>query len=153
MADLTADAPLRFRYPNNILTEMWPLDNSTAQTIYKGQPVILDVSVDTTKIRGFVDATVVAITDIFVGIALAKAEIETTDVEGTIEVEVLTHGEVGFKSAVFTDADVGDMVYMSDSGTLSATSLANPAIGKLRRVVDGYAYVTINPDGGPTICA
>jgi hypothetical protein len=152
MADLTADAPLRFRYPNNILTEMWPLDNSTAQVIYKGQPVILDVSVDTTKIRGFVDATVVAITDVFVGIALGRAEIATDDVEGTIEVEVLTHGEVGFKSSVFTDADVGDTVYMSDSGTLSATSLANPVIGVLRRVVDGYAYVMINPDGGPTIC-
>lgn len=152
MADLTANASVRFRYPQLAKREVWTLDNSTAQTIYKGQPMILDVSVDTVYARGYVDATAVAIADVFLGIAASGAAIATTDAEGDVEIEIIISGEVGFKSTVFTDADVGKTVYMSDSGTLSVTSLANPQIGKLVRVADGYAYVQINPTGGPTIC-
>ena len=153
MANLTADASLRFRFPDQIKTEHWALDTSTAQTIFKGQPMIIDQDVDTVNLRGFVDATVVAPTDIFVGIALHGLAVLISAIEANNEVEVLTHGEIGFKSAVFTDADAGDPVYMSDSGTLSATAADNPAIGQLTRVADGYAYVTINPLGGPTVCA
>jgi hypothetical protein len=57
---------------------------------------------------------------------------------------------VGFPGSVFTDADVGDTMYMSDSGTLSATAADNPQIGKLVRVVGGYQYVRLS---SPTICA
>ena len=68
MADLTKNAPLRF-WNQEVYTEKWVLDNSAAQSIYKGQPMIMDLSEDTVYLRGFVDATVVAATDIFVGIA------------------------------------------------------------------------------------
>lgn len=68
MADLTANASLRTM--GESYTEEWVLDNSAAQTVYKGQPMIIDQSEDTVYLRGFVDATVVAATDIFVGIAL-----------------------------------------------------------------------------------
>jgi len=150
MADLTANAPIRIMGEG--YTEEWVLDNSTAQIVYKGQPCIIDQSADTVYLRGFVDALVVAATDIFVGIAaegpvaVAAAGVETANkvkvwVEPTI---------VGFKSAVYTDADVGDTVYMSDSGTLSATPDDNPMIGKLVRVLDGYAYVRLS---SPTVCA
>jgi len=77
--------------------------------------------------------------------------VATTDTETDNEIEIYTWPSiVGFQSAVFTDADVGDTVYMSDSGTLSATPDDNPQIGKLHRVVDGYAYVQIV---SPQICA
>ena len=79
MADLTADAYLKIW--GEATTDKWVLDNSAAQTIYKGQPMIIDVSADTVYIRGFVDATVVASTDIFIGIAAEGATVATADTE------------------------------------------------------------------------
>ena len=127
MADLTADAPLRFW--GEAHTESWVLDNSAAQTIYKGQPMIMDLSEDTVYPRGFVDAT-------------------DTEINNSIDIYVYPT-IIGFKSTVFTDADVGDTVYMSDSATLSATAADNPMLGKLHRVRDGFAYVQLST---PTIC-
>lgn len=148
MADLTADAPLRFW--GEAHTETWVLDNSAAQTVYKGQPMIIDQSEDTVYLRGFVDATVVAATDIFVGIAAEGKVVATTDTEVNNYIDVYVYPTIiGFKSTVFTDADVGDTVYMSDSGTLSATAADNPMLGKLHRVRDGFAYVQLST---PTIC-
>jgi len=148
MADLTADAPLRFW--GQAYSEKWVLDNSAAQTIYKGQPMIIDQSADTVYVRGFLDATVVAATDIFIGIAAEGATVATTDTETDNEIEIYTYPTIiGFKSTVYTDADVGDTVYMSDSSTLSATAADNPMLGKLHRVQDGFAYVQLS---SPTVC-
>jgi len=149
MADLTKDASLRF-FNNQIFSETWVLDNSAAQTIYRGQPMIMDLSEDTVYPRGFLDATTVDAADIFIGIAAEGKVVATADTEADNEIEVYTEPTViGFKSSVFTDADVGDPVYMSDSGTLSATVGDNPVLGKLHRVVDGYAYVRLE---SPKIC-
>lgn len=148
MADLTKDAPLRIW--GKPVTEKWALDSSAAQTVYKGQPMIIDQSEDTVNLRGFVDATTVAATDIFVGIAAEGAVVEAGDAE-TKEIEVYVEPTVvGFAGSVFTNADVGDTVYMSDSGLLSATAADNPMIGKLVRVKDGFQYVRLS---SPTICA
>jgi hypothetical protein len=148
MADLTRDAPLRFW--GEVASEKWVLDNSVAQTIYKGHPMIMDLSADTVYPRGFLDATVVDAADIFIGIAAEGKAVATADTETDNEIEIITWPTiVGFKSAVYTDADVGDTVYMSDSATLSATAADNPQIGKLHRVVDGYAYIQIV---SPQIC-
>lgn len=145
MADLTANASIRIRFPNLTKIEKWVLDNSVAQKIYKGQAMILDVSVDTLYVRGYVDATVVTTSDIFIGIANEPITVATTDNEVDNEVEIMVEGEVGFKSAVFTDASVGLGVYMTDSGTLAgvASAATNPYIGTLARVVDGYCYVKL----------
>lgn len=153
MADLTNDTAYRQRRPTLTKTEVWGVDTSTAQTIYKGQPVFLDVSVDTTHVRGFSSADTLAATDVTVGIAEAGLVVAAGDTEDTqdTELSVITSGEVGFVSAVFTDADVGKTVYMSDSGTLTATGTGNLVVGVLVRVIDGYAYVQVNPNGGPTI--
>lgn len=148
MADLSADAPLRFW--GQAYSEKWVLDNSAAQTIYKGHPMIIDQSEDTVYVRGFLDATVVAATDIFIGIAAEGATVATTDTETDNEIEIYTYPTIiGFKSTVYTDADVGDTVYMSDSATLSATAGDNPMLGKLHRVQDGFAYVQLS---SPTVC-
>jgi hypothetical protein len=152
MADLTAAAPLRFHNLEQCHIRQWVLDTSAAQSVYRGQPIIIDQSEDTVYVRGFVTATVVATTDIFVGIALENKSVLIGATEST-KIEVLMHGLVGFKSTVYTDADVGDTVYMSDSATLSATNSQNPMLGALAFVEDGYAYVMINPTGAPTICA
>lgn len=142
MADLTANAPLRFL--GEAKSEKFVLDNSAVQSIYTGQPMIIDQSEDTVYPRGFVDATTVAATDIFVGIAAEEKAVATTDDETDNEIEIYTYPTIiGFKSSVYTDADIGDTVYMSDSGTLSATAADNPEIGKLHRVLNGYAYVQL----------
>lgn len=142
MADLTADAQIRFLGEGK--TERFFLDTSVAQTIYKGQPLIIDQSEDTVNATGFVDATVVAVTDVFLGIAaegktVALAAPETTEIEVYVWPSI-----VGFKSTVFTNADLGKAVTMSDSGTLSVTTLANPPIGTLFKVEDGYCYVALD---------
>ncbi len=150
MADLTINAPLRSRSTRKEYTDTWVLDNSAVQTIFTGHPMILDTTADTIYIRGFLDATVVEATDIFIGIAKEPKTVATADTETDNKIQVYIDGTVlGFKSAVFTDADVGDTVYMSDSATLSATAADNPQIGKLERVEDGYAYVQLVT---PQIC-
>lgn len=148
MADLTAAAPLRFK--GELVRERWVLDNSAATHPYKGGPMILDISEDTVYVRAFVDATTVAADDIFIGIALEEVSVATTDTETDNEINIAVEPSViGFKSTVYTDADVGDTVYMSDSATLSSTAADNPMIGKLIRVEDGYAFVRLS---SPTVC-
>lgn len=148
MADLTANAPLRFKGESK--DQRWVMDNSASQDVYKGTPMILDVGTDTVYVRGFLDATTVAATDIFIGIALERKEVATGDTETDNEINIAGLDTiVGFQSTVYTDADVGDTVYMSDSGTLSATAADNPQLGKLIRVEDGYAYVQLT---APQIC-
>lgn len=150
MADLTSNAPLRFL--GEATTEKFKIDTTAARTFYKGQPVIIDQDVDATgNVVQFVDAVVVAATDVFMGIAAEEKSVlinaaETTEVECYVEPTV-----IGFKSAVFTaGADYGKTVYMSDSGTLSVTAADNPQIGTLNLVADGYAYVQLR---SPIICA
>ena len=149
MADLTANAPLRIL--GEIYTEKFPVDTAAARTWYKGQPFIVDQDVDATgNVVQYVDAVVVAATDVFMGIAAAGGSVasgaaETTEVELYVEPTI-----VGFKSTVFTDgADLGKTVYMSDSGVLSTTAADNPQIGKLHTVKDGYAFVQL---ASPQIC-
>ena len=148
MADLTANAPLRIL--GEAHTEEWVLDNSSAQTVYKGHPMIIDQSADTVYLTAWNDSEVAA-TDIFIGIAAeGPVAVATTDTETDNTIKVYTWPTIlGFKSSVYTDADVGDTVYMSDSGTLSATSADNPQIGKLHRVLNGYAYVQL---ASPQVC-
>lgn len=148
MANLSRDNSLRIW--GEAHTEEWVLDNSAAQTIYKGQPMILDISEDTVYLRGFVDATVVAADDIFIGIAAEGATVATTDTETDNKINVYVYPTIiGIPGSTFTDADVGDTMYMSDSATLSATAADNPMLGKLHRVQDGYQYVQLVT---PAIC-
>jgi len=132
-------------------TERWVVNNSAAATVYKGQPMIMDLTADTVYPTPYVDALTVAADDIFIGIAAeGPLAIATTDTETDNVLEIWVGPTiVGFASSVYTDADVGDTVYMSDSATLSATAADNPQIGKLRRVLDGYAYVELVT---PQIC-
>ena len=147
MADLVRDAaPLRFRNDQHRIEE-WTLDNSAAQTVFRGQPMILDKSADTKYARAWLAATtLVTATDVFLGIAMEGKVVMTTDVETNNVIEVVTYGEVGIKTSVFTDADVGKTISFTDSATLAAAaeSASQLAIGKLNAVEDGYAYIQLN---------
>ena len=141
MADLTMDAAIRIKGEGK--TERFFIDTSSAFTIYKGQPVVIDQNVDAVNVRGFVDGLTMTSTDVCVGIA-AEGKTVVSGAAETTDVQVYTSPSiVGFKSAVYTNADLGATVYMSDSGTLSATPTANAQIGKLFKVEDGYCYVLL----------
>jgi len=145
MADLTANASLRIWDSRKVFTETWVLDNSITQNVFKGHAVYLDTTADTVYVTGFLTAQTCETTDIFIGIAAEGPKaVATSDTETANKIEVYVNKTIlGFKSAVYTDADVGDQVYMSDSATLSATASENVELGKLHRVVDGYAYVQL----------
>lgn len=149
MADLTTDAYLKIW--GEAYTDEWVMDNSASQNVFKGTPMIIDIGTDTVYVRGFLDATTVVATDIFIGIAAEAQTVATTDTETDNVIQMYVQPTiVGFPGSVFTDADVGDSVRMSDSATLSATVGDNPEIGKLVRVKDGFQYVRLV---SPYICA
>ena len=134
------------RRPATLFTERFNVDTSVARTIYRGQPVILDKSVDTVNIVGWVAAvTLVTAVDVFIGIANENITVAAGDLEVTKEIDVITDGEVGFQSAAFTDADVGKTVVFTDSGTLAVGtgSATQCTAGKIARVANGYVYVQL----------
>ena len=99
MADLTADAPLRFWDTSRIHSETWVVDNSIAQTVFKGHAMYLDTSADTLYLTAFLDAQTVTSTDIFIGIAAEGVVVATADTETDNEIEVYVDGTIiGFKS-------------------------------------------------------
>ena len=143
MSDLTANAPLRFK--GTIVSERWFLDTSGAQTLYRGQPMMIDANVDTENARGYTDSVTVAPTDVILGIAAEGKVVASGDAE-TTEIEVYVAPTwVGFKSTVFsTNDDLGKTVYMDGSATLADMVYAdNPEIGILRKIEDGYCYVEL----------
>lgn len=147
MADLTYDANLRFLGETS--TEKWQLDTLAAFTVYKGQPLMLVVGTDEDHAVPFVTALVVDPLDICLGIA-AEQKTVVAGAPETTEIEVYVWPSIiGFKSAVFTDVDLGKPVYMEDSGTLSSTIADNANLGTLFKVEDGYAYVKLET---PKLC-
>jgi hypothetical protein len=140
MADLTADASLRIL--GDSYTEKFLIDTSLAQTIFKGCAVMIDQNVDTTHVRTEAGMTSVD-GDVCVGVAAEKVTVALNDAETSYVECYVGPTIVGFKSAVFTEADLGKTVYTSETGVLTATNGAYPSIGKLFRVRDGYAFVLL----------
>ncbi len=154
MAELTQDAPLRILGPAH--TENHHCDSAGAQTIYKGAGVVIDANVDTVNVHT-ANALTLVDGDVFMGVAAEKHVTvlgdSETDAASLVELYV-GPTIVGFKSSVFTDADLGKAVGMSDTGTLVAygagvfnpasTGGAYPRIGRLHRVQDGYAFVELD---------
>lgn len=149
MADLSNDAPLRIL--GESYTQRFILDTSGAQTVYKGEPMVIDASVDTVNARAQDSGTALADADVFLGIAAEGKSVASGASEAAPGAEIEVYVEptiVGFKSAVFTDADLGKTVYMSDTATLSAANGTYAQIGKLNKVQDGYAFVALQ---SPTV--
>jgi len=140
MANLTQDANLRVL--GEAYTHKWVMDTSGAQTIYRGAGVVIDANTDTVYVHTAADLTLVD-GDVCVGIAAEQKTVASGDPETTL-VECYTWPTIlGFKSTVFTDADLGKAVYMSDTATLTASNGAYPEIGKLFKVKDGFAFVRL----------
>ena len=148
MADLSADAPLRFRSDDALFVEKWVCDNSANATWYRGTPAILDASEDTVYVRPYSSSVTLANGDAGVGICLQAKTVLTTDTEVDNVIEVAGPGSiVGFKSTAVTNADVGKAVGLTGSATLGAVVIVGLAtacpLGYLLRCEDGYAYVRL----------
>lgn len=140
MTALSADANLT--HLGELHLEKFFCDTSGSWTAYKGGGIIIDQSVDTLLAHTAESITAVD-GDVFLGIAWEKKVIVSGDPE-TTEIDVAVEPSiVGFKSTVLTSADLGKPVYMSDTGTLSASNGAYPRIGNLFKVQDGRCYVQL----------
>lgn len=149
MAALTGPAPLRIF--GTAYTRKLILNTSAAQICYKGEPLYINQSLDSVNVTGHKTTTApeaVAATDAFVGIAAENKTVALGDPETVKDSGIEAYVEptiLGFKSAVFTNADIGLGVYMPDSATLAGVaSVADcPYIGILQFVENGYAYVKL----------
>ena len=140
MTNLSADAPLRFKGESK--SEIFTLDTSSTQILYKGVGVIIDQSIDTLLAHTAASITCVD-GDVFLGIAAEGKTVLAGEAERT-EIQVYVSPTiVGFKSTVAVNADLGKAVYMSDTGTLSLSNGAYPQIGKVFKVEDGYVFVEL----------
>ncbi len=145
MTAVTADVNLRvFGVP---VVKKFIMDSSIAQAWFRGEPLIIDQSADTTNVTPVHDVTHphITATDVFVGIAaeggsnvISCPEDLAHGVEAYIEGTI-----VGFKSSVYTtNADVGKTLYW-ESGALSQEGTDTPPIGKFMWAEGGYVYVKL----------
>ena len=146
----SANQPLRFWKDTQNLDSI-VLDNSSAQTIYRGHALILDQNVDAIYAVLFDSNVTLATGDVILGIAWEPFTVLAADTETDNVIKYATWGSIpGFlmsQFGTFTDADMGDVVYLSDSGTLTVTAGSNLKIGVIHKVEDGYVYVRLTtPD-------
>jgi len=147
MTALSKDASLRIKGVAH--TEIFTLNSSAAQTIYKGQPIVLG-ALDTVNGHRFVAAADPTFNndDVFIGIAAEGKTVVAGSVEAKQTIELYVGPTIlGFKSTVFTTlSQLGLGVYMTDSGTLAlvAGAAGVPWIGSLWMIEDGYCYVKLS---------
>lgn len=147
MADISRDQSLRIFAGRSPLVETIVLDNSVAQTLFRGVAVILDANVDANFGRIFDSGVTLASGDTFLGIAAEGKVVLTTDTEGDNKITFFGHDAIlGFlmsQFGTFTNANLGEDIHLSDSGTLTTTLGTNLKIGVVHAIEDGYVYVRL----------
>jgi hypothetical protein len=153
MADLTANKQRPVRLPPGGL-EMRKVKlagytnfggGNTAHTVYKGSPVISDVSDTDGYARATAAALAVVATDVFLGIAAERQDVTSSDLaDGSKELTVYTNGVWGFPVNGLAITDLGATIFATDSDLPQAASAGKIAIGKLVDVDTVYAWVDIS---------
>lgn len=148
MTNLSADAYIKLS--GEAKTETFFIDTAIAKTIYKGQPIVLFKSAgDIVNVVGWIGGGTydLGATDIFLGIAAEQKSVLLGAAETTEIAVYVSPTIVGFKDAspVFTNADIGKAVCMSDSAVLvGIAGVANcPQIGVVWRHEDDFTYVKL----------
>lgn len=145
MANISQDTPLRFK--GEVKTENFILDTLAAQIVYRGVGLVIDQNVDA-EYAHIANLALVS-GDVFLGIAAHGKSVQAGDPERaeSAGVEVIVEPSiVGFKMSnygTFTNTNVGTVICMSDTGTLTATPGAYPRIGKIFKIEDGYVFVQL----------
>lgn len=120
-------------------------DSSTAQTIYKGHPLIIDASADTVHVRAWNSGDAFDRTlDIFVGLAAEGAVISQGSSEAANTLNAWT-GVISIPNDQgWTDSTIGLDVWMPDSGTFELSRTAGALfIGKIYSIAVDDADVFI----------
>lgn len=123
---------------------------TTEYTVYKGAPMMLDVS----DVDGYAQPMLAAITaasgDVFLGIAAEKKVISSSETaDGTLDI-LVENGLIGFPVGSLAVTDIGAPAYMSDSNTVTTTSTNALWIGTIIDVDDTYVWVDTRHAAGRT---
>lgn len=120
---------------------------NTAQTLYKGGLVAMDVS----DVDGYVQTvpgTAVA-ADIFAGIAAHQAKTDSSlTADGAVDISVFVNGVWGFAVGSLTVADIGANAFASDDDTITTTATGNLHVGVIVDVDATYVWVDISQQAG-----
>lgn len=153
MADLTASKQRPVRLPPGGL-EMRRVKlagytnygaGNVAHTVFKGAPVVSDVSDTDGYASSITAALVVLAADLFFGIAAEKQAVTSADAaDGSKELTVYTNGVWGFPLNGLAITDLGATIFATDSDLPQAASLQKVAIGKLVDVDATYAWIDIS---------
>lgn len=143
MTDLSANLYLKPFGEAQI--ERMPLDVSAAQTVYEGAPLFMDISEDTSYPRLFDSGVTLATGDAFIGFAAEKKVIAATDTEGVdTEIDIIRPPSIiGIANTSYTRANIGDLIYCSDSGTLTTTSGTNLQVGYIHEVTSTHVFIKL----------
>jgi len=146
MANISQDTPLLFK--GEVKTENFILDTLAAQIVYRGAGMVIDQNVDAEYAHTAGGLTLVS-GDVFLGIAAHGKTVSAGDPERfeNAGIEIIVEPSiVGFKVSnygTFTNTNVGTVICMSDTGTLSATPGAYPRIGKIFKIENAYIFVQL----------
>ena len=126
-------------------TEKMVLDNSAAQEVFEGAPLFIDISEDTSYPRLFDSGETLATGDAFIGFAAEYCSVLTTDTEVDNAIDIVRAPSIiGFADVnSLTRANIGDLIYVSDSGTLTTTSGTNLQVGYIHEVKDGWVFIQL----------
>ena len=140
MADLSVN--LYTKAFGALHTEKMVLDNSAAQEVFEGAPLFIDIGEDTSYPRLFDSGVTLATGDAFIGFAAEYCNVLTTDTETDNKIDIIRPPSIlGFADVnSLTRANIGDLIYCSDSGTLTTTSGSNLQVGYIHEVKDSLVY-------------
>lgn len=126
-------------------TEKMVLDNSAAQEVFEGAPMFIDIGTDTSYPRLFDSNVTLATGDAFVGFAAEYCNVATTDTETDNKIDIVRPPSIiGFADVnSLTRANIGDLIYCSDSGTLTTTSGSNLQVGYIHEVYGSVVYIKL----------
>jgi len=123
---------------------------TTTYTVYKGAPMMLDVS----DVDGYAQPMTSSITaasgDVFLGIAAEKKAIASTDAADGAKTILVENGLIGFPVASLAVTDIGAPAYMSDTNTVTTTSSNALWIGTIIDVDATYVWVDTRHAAGRT---
>ena len=85
MTDLTANRYIKEWKSRGFDTEKMVVDNTAAVTVYEGEPMIIDIDVDTAYPVPFTSGVTLATGDAFVGIAVTGVTVKQPTPKSTIK--------------------------------------------------------------------
>ena len=117
---------------------------STAYEVYKGAPMMLDVSDVDGYAQPAIGSITYANTDVFLGFAVEAVSVTSSDTSnGDKDVLCQTDGYIGIPLGSLAVTDIGAKIYASDTNTFSTSTSDGLWVGTLAAVDSSYAWLDI----------